>query len=111
MTIIMRLQTIILLMLLFFALSSYAQTDSTQVKAEKQEQAEKEKSETDKKKKKEKTIALTGYASDSFTKARVPKDSLKVYLLNVTDSAVVDTAPVLRNISSKPRTLTTRPPI
>ena len=94
MTIIMRLQTIILLMLLFFALSSYAQTDSTQVKAEKQEQAEKEKSETDKKKKKEKTIALTGYASDSFTKARVPKDSLKVYLLNVTDSAVVDTAEV-----------------
>ncbi len=94
MTIIMRLQTIILLMLLFFALSSYAQTDSTQVKAEKQEQAGKEQSETDKKKKKEKTISLMGYASDSFTKARVPKDSLKVYLLSASDSAVVDTADV-----------------
>ena len=46
------------------------------------------------KKKKEKTISLTGYASDSFTKARVPKDSLKLYLLSATDSVVVDTADV-----------------
>ena len=46
------------------------------------------------KKKKEKTVSLMGYASDSFTKARVPKDSLKVYLLSATDSLVVDTADV-----------------
>ncbi|MBR4389103.1 MAG: outer membrane beta-barrel protein [Prevotella sp.] len=46
------------------------------------------------KKKKEKTISLMGYASDSFTKARVPKDSLKVYLLSAIDSVVVDTADV-----------------
>lgn len=46
------------------------------------------------KKKKEKTISLTGYASDSFTKARVPKDSLKLYLLSATDSVVVDSADV-----------------
>ncbi len=60
-------------------------------------QAQQDESQGDKaggKKKKEKTISLMGYASDSFTKARVPKDSLKVYLLSAIDSVVVDTADV-----------------
>ena len=42
-------------------------------------------------KKKEKKVELYGYITDSFTKASVSGDSLKVLLLG-TDSAVVDTA-------------------
>ena len=44
-------------------------------------------------KKKEKKIGISGYVIDTFTKASVPNDSLKVLILG-TDSAVVDTASV-----------------
>ena len=50
-------------------------------------------------KKKEKTVYLSGYVSDSFTKAYIPKDSLTVLLLRA-DSTLVDTVQV-HQISSQ----------
>ena len=44
-------------------------------------------------KKKEKKTELYGYIIDTFTKAAVPQDSLKVFVLD-TDSVLVDTASV-----------------
>ena len=44
-------------------------------------------------KKKEKRTELYGYIIDTFTKAAVPQDSLKVFVLD-TDSVLVDTAHV-----------------
>ena len=44
-------------------------------------------------KKKEKKTELYGYIIDTFTKAAVPQDSLKVFVLD-TDSVLVDTANV-----------------
>lgn len=49
-------------------------------------------------KKKEKTVGLGGYVSDSFTKAYIPKDSLKILLLR-SDSTLVDTVNIYQYTS------------
>ena len=64
----------ILLALFLFALTATAQDDANKDN-----------------KKKEKKVYLSGYVSDSFTKAYIPKDSLRILVLRP-DSSLVDTA-------------------